>query len=105
MIRKSTEGAHIVADGGVAETRVAPMNVVDSIPAAPSAGPFTVQLLNDHWFIGLPGAAQRIENALGLDSWLAANGRPDRTALDFGEDRDLEQRFWSELDSGGETGT
>jgi hypothetical protein len=69
-----------------------------------STGPFTVQLLNDHWFIGLPGVAQRIENPVGLESWLAANGGTDRSALDFGGDLDLEQRFWTYMDSGGETG-
>jgi hypothetical protein len=73
------------------------------MPAAVSTGPFSVQWLNDHWFIGLPGAAQRIEDPPGLESWLAANGTADRSALDFGGDRDLEQRFWSEMDSGGAT--
>jgi hypothetical protein len=76
---------------------MAPMGPVDSVPVAVCAGPFTVQQLNDQWFIGLPTAAQRIADASGLESWLAANGGPDLTALDFGGDRDLEQRFRAEF--------
>lgn len=103
MIRKATPGLHRVADGEVAETGLGPAHVAELIPAAGSTGRFTVQWLNDHWFIGLPGAAQRIEDQPGLDSWLAANGQLDRTALEFGGDRELEQRFWSEMDRGGAT--
>jgi hypothetical protein len=76
------------------------MDVVDPFTVPAPSGPFTVQLLNDHWFIGLPGAAQRIEDPPGLELWLAANGGLDLTALDFGGDRDLEQRFRTHFDGG-----
>ncbi|MFL6099437.1 MAG: hypothetical protein ACJ71T_05735 [Actinomycetales bacterium] len=58
---------------------------------------FTVQLLSEHWFIGVPGAAQRISDPATLDSWLAANGGLDRRDLDFAGDQALEQRFWAEM--------
>jgi hypothetical protein len=102
-IRGATPDPHRVADGGVADTGLGPETHADSIPAALSTGPFTVQWLSDGWFVGLPGAAQRVEDPTGLDSWLAANGQMDRTALEFGGDRELEQRFWSEMDTGGAT--
>ena len=64
-----------------------------------SSGPFTIQLLNDQWFIGWPGAAQRIEDSSALRAWMAANGGVDRSGLDFSGDRELEQRFWTEMDA------
>jgi hypothetical protein len=60
-------------------------------------GPFTVQWLNGHWFIGSPGAAQRIEDAAWLDAWLTANGSRGHGDLDFAGDREIEQRFLAEL--------
>ena len=79
-IRGATPDPHRVADGGVADTGLGPETHADSIPAALSTGPFTVQWLSDGWFVGLPGAAQRVEDPTGLDSWLAANGQMDRTS-------------------------
>jgi hypothetical protein len=99
MIRKSTPGQHRVADGAVADTRVSPTDGGPAIPADISTGPFTVQRLNEQWFIGWPGAAQRIADPLELDSWLAANGGLGRASLDFGGNGDLEQQFWTEMEA------
>lgn len=107
MIRRSTPGQHRVADGAVADPRLTTTGSLDPVPpvsAAAGGGPFTIQRLNDQWFIGWPGAAQRIEDPTGLDAWLVANGRTDRSALDFSGDRDLEQRFWTEMDGQPENG-
>jgi len=71
----------------------------ESILTRVPSGQFTVQLLSEQWFIGLPGAAQRINDAASLDSWLAANGGIDRRDLDFAGDGALEQRFWAEMGS------
>jgi hypothetical protein len=65
--------------------------------AVAATGPFTVQLLNGQWFIGSPGAAQRIEGAHWLDVWLAANGSTGHHDLDFGGDHALQQRFTVEF--------
>lgn len=67
----------------------------------PPHGHFTVQLLSDQWFVGLPEAAQRIADAAALDTWLAANGETDRHALDFAGDPALEERFWAEMGTPG----
>ena len=60
-------------------------------------GPFTVQWLNDTWFVGHAGAAQRIEDGPWLGTWLAANGARGWADLDFAGDASLEQRFVTEL--------
>ena len=91
------EGRHRVADGAVADPGGFPAGDAPLRLAATPTGPFTVQLVNDTWFIGVPGAAQRIEDARWLESWLAANGAHGRNRLDFAGDRDLEQRFTTEL--------
>src|SRR5689334_25191476 len=91
------EGRHRVADGGIAESQTGPRAVDDPLLSRVPAGPFTVQLVADHWYIGLPGAGQRLEDAAALSSWLAANGQPDTGGLDFAGDHELEQRFWSEM--------
>ncbi len=54
-------------------------------------------MLNGQWFIGAPGAAQRIEDAAWLDTWLAANGSTGQDDLDFAGDHELQQRFRAEL--------
>jgi hypothetical protein len=91
------EGRHRVADGQVADTRDVLTDTQDGVVSRGPVGQFTVQLLSDQWFIGLPGAAQRIDDGTALDSWLAANGRTDRRDLDFAGDQTLEQRFHSEM--------
>lgn len=91
------EGRHRVADGQVADTRAELSDTQHSVVPRVPSGQFTVQLLSDQWFIGLPGAAQRIDDLAALDSWLAANGRTDRRDLDFAGDQALEQRFQSEM--------
>jgi hypothetical protein len=60
-------------------------------------GRFGVQFLEGHWFIGPPGAAQRIEDAQWLGNWLAANGSDSSQTLDFAGDRELERRFLTEF--------
>lgn len=93
-------GRHRVADGRVADTRAVLTDTQDSLLTRVPGGQFTVQLLSEQWFVGMPGAAQRINDAESLDSWLAANGGIDRRDLDFGGDEALEQRFWTELGPG-----
>ena len=57
-------------------------------------GRFTVQSLDGQWYVGAPDAAQRIDgDGQWLDAWLLANGVANRSALDFGGDALLEQRF------------
>jgi hypothetical protein len=92
-----SEGRHRVADGAVADPPTLTNGQAAPPLAAAPVGPFTVQLLNDQWFIGSPGAAQRIEDAEWLDSWLAANGSTGQHDLDFAGDDDLRQRFRLEL--------
>jgi hypothetical protein len=91
------EGRHRVADGAVADPpTLSDGPLAPPLPAAP-IGPFTVQLLNGQWFIGGPGAAQRIEDAAWLDAWLLANGSTGHHDLDFAGDHELQQRFTLEL--------
>jgi hypothetical protein len=97
MSTSRPEGRHRVADGQVAETAAGPSEVPEPALTRLPAGPFTVQLVADHWFVGLPGAGQRIDDAASLTSWLAANGQTDGGGLDFAGDSALEQRFWSEM--------
>jgi hypothetical protein len=89
-----SEGRHRVADGAVADPPAETDGDEVARPLAVTpAGPFTVQRLNGQWFIGSPGAAQRIEDAPWLDTWLAANGSTGHHDLDFAGDRALQQRF------------
>ncbi len=96
-----SEGRHRVADGAAAETPSdqAEAGSTPLLPAGP-AGRFTVQLLDDQWFVGGPGAAQRIENAAWLDAWLTANGSSGHADLDFAGDDALRERFAAELGAG-----
>ncbi len=75
----------------------APVDPADSpsraLLKADAGGRFTVQLLNDQWFIGEAGAAQRIEDGAWLDSWLTANGSSGHGDLDFAGDHELRERF------------
>ena len=97
MSTSKSEGRHRVADGRVAESAAGPSEVPEPALTRTAGGPFTVQFLADHWFVGLPGAGQRVENAASLAAWLAANGQPDGGGLDFAGDSALEQRFWSDM--------
>jgi hypothetical protein len=72
-------------------------SAVDALLRTDPRRPFTVQLLNEHWFVGEPGAAQRIEDGAWLDTWLAANGARGRLDLDFAGDHALKERFLTEL--------
>ncbi len=98
VTRNGPVGRHRVADGMVAESVVerSGTEATDLQPADP-VGPFAIQWLNDQWFVGFPGAAQRIEDSAWLDAWLAANGALGREELDFAGDRELEQRFVTDL--------
>jgi hypothetical protein len=60
-------------------------------------GQFKVQCVDGDWYIGWPEAGQRIEDSAWLDAWLAAHGAEDRAALDFGDSRDLQERFERDL--------
>jgi hypothetical protein len=98
MTRKPSEGRHRVADGAVADTPVGPPDpTVDGHLRADAGGRLTVQLLNDQWFIGEAGAAQRIEDATWLHSWLAANGSSGPGELDFAGDHRLRERFFADF--------
>ena len=102
MTRKPSEGRHRVADGAVADTPLGPADSADnSHLRADAGGRFTVQLLNDQWFIGEPGVAQRIEDATWLNSWLAANGSSGHGELDFAGDHQLSERFFADFPADG----
>jgi hypothetical protein len=100
-VNRKAEGRHRVDEVPPDDTALAPFESADQVPPSPLTpdlpGPFSVQFLDDHWFIGPPGAVQRIEDAQWLHNWLAANGFNGPDALDFSGDRDLEQRFLAEL--------
>src|SRR5690349_9069301 len=91
------EGRHRVADGQAADTRA---HLIEGDGPVLPRGPgslYTVQDLAGHWFVGPPGAAQKIEDAASLDAWLSANGAIDRRVLDFGGDAQMERRFWAAM--------
>jgi hypothetical protein len=92
-------GRHRVADGAIAETTGSSMGRVEPL-MADQVGPFTVQYLGDSWFVGAPGAAQRIEDRAGLEAWLAVNGCLSDDELDFVGGSELRQRFLAELGAG-----
>jgi hypothetical protein len=96
--RKPSEGRHRVADGAVADAPLDPAGFTsEAILKADAGGRFTVQRLNDQWFIGEAGAAQRIEDGAWLDSWLTANGSSGHGDLDFAGDHELRERFQSDF--------
>jgi hypothetical protein len=103
-VNRKAEGRHRVEEVPLDDTGLALPASTDQVPLTPITpdlpGRFSVQLLDDHWFIGPPGAVQRIEDAQWLDNWLAANGFNGPDALDFAGDHDLEQRFRTELATG-----
>ena len=91
MNQKSAGGRHQIADGALADTGGPRADEKLILPGI-STGPFTVQWLDEHWFIVLPGVAQRIEDARALESWLAAKGANARAELYFAGDRVLSTR-------------
>jgi hypothetical protein len=94
VTRKPSEGRHRVADGAVADGPLGPADpTIDGHLRADAGGRFTVQLLNDQWFIGEPGVAQRIEDATWLQNWLAANGSSGHRDLDFAGNDELRDQF------------
>jgi hypothetical protein len=105
VTRKPSEGRHRVADGAVADTPLGPAETIGGHLRADPGGRFTVQLLNDQWFIGEPGAAQRIEDATWLHNWLAANGSSGHGELDFAGDHQLSERFFADFPTDGQEPT
>jgi hypothetical protein len=99
MTLQPREGRHRVADGAVADGAARTADAVVDPLLRSGGGRFTVQFLNDHWFIGEAGAAQRIEDAAWLDGWLVANGCSGHQDLDFSGDHQLKERFFTEFTS------
>jgi hypothetical protein len=66
-VNRKAEGRHRVDEVPLDDTALAPLASADQPPLTPITpdlpGRFSVQLLDDHWFIGSPGAVQRIEDA------------------------------------------
>ena len=100
-MNRRADGRHRVDEVHVDDTALTLPASADPGPLTPVTpdlpGRFSVQLLDDQWFIGPLGAVQRVEDAPWLENWLAANGINGPDALDFAGDRELEQRFRTDL--------
>ena len=87
-VNRKAEGRHRVEEVPLGDTALPPLASADQVPPTPLTpdlpGPFSVQFLDDHWFIGPPGAVQLSRTTRQwLHNWLAANGFSGPDALDF----------------------